>query len=58
MMSGGGRLAGIGVVYKYSSTDSISYGALTWQYPKKALFCNSEISPKVAQGSPGVRYDT
>jgi hypothetical protein len=32
-MSGGGRLAGIGVVYKYSSTDSISYGALTWQYP-------------------------
>ena len=32
MMSGGGRLAGIGGVYKYLPADSISYGFLTWQY--------------------------
>ena len=32
MISGGGRLAGIGGAYIYSCTDSSNFGLLTWQY--------------------------
>ncbi len=30
----GGRLAGIGGVYRYSWSESINFGHLIWQYPK------------------------
>ena len=37
MISGGGRLAGIGGVYKYSCVDSTNFDGLVWQYPYAAL---------------------
>jgi hypothetical protein len=50
-MSSGGRLAGIGGVYKYSSTDSISYRLLTWQYPPETYRlttdCHTTFSEKI-----------
>ncbi|MGK0343941.1 MAG: hypothetical protein ACJAXW_004511 [Candidatus Azotimanducaceae bacterium] len=53
MISGGGRPAGIGVVYKYSFADSTSYGFLTWQYHPTATTRIGTAPVKALRAMPG-----